>query len=386
MPLPLLALGLAAGGAALAGGAGAAGVGKNPYRSSNFADTKHYDANRFEYGGVPGGANEAASRYRGLAEGAQGRAGEQANYGDANQDRALGMQARTGQAGMASLMDQRARGLVPSIAQMQADRQMQQAAAAQSSAAASARGAGGLALAQQNAANNTATMQSAISNQAQINAAQERAAAEQAAFGAYSGMRGGDLASQQQAAQQAQYQAQINAQQRAQNDAFTLGMTGYETGVRNAQLNAGMQQQGMLSGQHMGAQTTNAGINQQNANREMEFLKLGMGMAQGGADSGTAIGKRASGGPVAAGKPYLVGELGPELIVPANDGMVIPNGPTMGLLGGIDAGSGPAQASIDRLNPDASMNVLGSLKAHSDHATRFARDASGGMGARGLFG
>lgn len=38
------------------------------------------------------------------------------------------------------------------------------------------------------------------------------------------------------------------------------------------------------------------------------------------------IGARANGGPVSAGRPYLVGERGPELIVPRAAGMVIPNG------------------------------------------------------------
>ena len=37
------------------------------------------------------------------------------------------------------------------------------------------------------------------------------------------------------------------------------------------------------------------------------------------------IGKRAAGGPVGAGLPYLVGERGPELIVPRSAGTVIPN-------------------------------------------------------------
>lgn len=43
------------------------------------------------------------------------------------------------------------------------------------------------------------------------------------------------------------------------------------------------------------------------------------------------IGKRADGGPVSAGSPYLVGERGPELIVPSSAGTVIPNG----ALGGV---------------------------------------------------
>ena len=34
---------------------------------------------------------------------------------------------------------------------------------------------------------------------------------------------------------------------------------------------------------------------------------------------------RAMGGPVAGGRPYLVGENGPELMVPAGNGTVVPN-------------------------------------------------------------
>jgi len=45
----------------------------------------------------------------------------------------------------------------------------------------------------------------------------------------------------------------------------------------------------------------------------------------GGSDAGIA-GARASGGPVAAGKKYLVGENGPELFVPGGNGSIIPNG------------------------------------------------------------
>lgn len=41
---------------------------------------------------------------------------------------------------------------------------------------------------------------------------------------------------------------------------------------------------------------------------------------------GSIFGKRADGGPVSAGKPYLVGERGPELFVPNTSGAIIPNG------------------------------------------------------------
>jgi phage-related minor tail protein len=39
---------------------------------------------------------------------------------------------------------------------------------------------------------------------------------------------------------------------------------------------------------------------------------------------------RAMGGPVAGGKPYLVGERGPELMVPAGNGTIIPNDSLVG--------------------------------------------------------
>lgn len=68
------------------------------------------------------------------------------------------------------------------------------------------------------------------------------------------------------------------------------------------------------------------------------------------------IGARAGGGPVAAGKAYIVGENGPELMVPSQAGMVVPNA-AMGKAGGgmafavnysIDA-SGADPSSIARL-------------------------------------
>lgn len=40
---------------------------------------------------------------------------------------------------------------------------------------------------------------------------------------------------------------------------------------------------------------------------------------------GGMVGARASGGPVLAGVPYLVGEQGPELFVPQSNGGIVPN-------------------------------------------------------------
>jgi hypothetical protein len=53
-----------------------------------------------------------------------------------------------------------------------------------------------------------------------------------------------------------------------------------------------------------------------------------------GADLRNAIEGRAMGGPISAGQPYLVGERGPELVVPSGSGNVIPAGKTASMLGG----------------------------------------------------
>ena len=59
--------------------------------------------------------------------------------------------------------------------------------------------------------------------------------------------------------------------------------------------------------------------------------------------------KRAGGGPVSAGTPYLVGEKGPEIVVPSASGVVIPNdalkagkGIVSGLAAGVRGGAGQA--------------------------------------------
>ena len=43
-----------------------------------------------------------------------------------------------------------------------------------------------------------------------------------------------------------------------------------------------------------------------------------------------ALEKKATGGPVSAGRPYIVGERGPELFVPGSSGGIVPNGAMMG--------------------------------------------------------
>lgn len=65
-----------------------------------------------------------------------------------------------------------------------------------------------------------------------------------------------------------------------------------------------------------------------------KLLDIGVNFALFGAPTGVGtgkgllggiFGKRASGGPVSAGAPYLVGERGPELFVPGAQGNIVPN-------------------------------------------------------------
>ena len=323
-----------------------------------------YDPNKFNYGGNDRAAADFATAYDRQGAAVQQRAATQADYTAANSFAGVGNQDASSQRQAADLMMARANGSTPSIAQMQADRQMQQNVAAQASQAASARGAAGLALAGQTAATNIANGSAAISAQAQINAASERLQAEQGANSAYSGLRSGDLASQQQAAQQSQYQAQLTAQQKAMNDQITLAEQQNAIGVRNSQLQAGIAQQGMLAGNNQAFTSAALAIQQQNAaNQQANTQRAAAAIgtvastaasipstpssapktdsstsnnnnvnATAGANQAYAV-PREKGGPVAPGQPYLVGEKGPELIVPKRDGVVIPAGPTSSMLG-----------------------------------------------------
>ena len=69
-----------------------------------------------------------------------------------------------------------------------------------------------------------------------------------------------------------------------------------------------------------------------------------------------ALGKKASGGPVASGIPYLVGEQGPELFIPGVNGSILPNGQTAALAasrGALDGKSSAGAAVVFEANRDA---------------------------------
>jgi len=321
------------------------GRGQNKQLATGFVGQPGYDPNASFYGGGPTGRAEYVNRMEGQRQLVDGRSAFQANYGQADQDRALGMQARGGQQAMANAMQARALGQVPSIAQMQADRQMGQATAAQASMAASARGAGAMALAQQNAANNTANAHGAISGQAQVNAANERMQAEQAAFGAHSAMRGQDLGSQGQSASQAQFQAQMQQANRAQNDSRAMGYEQLGANANQAELQARTQNQGTLAGSQSAATTANQRTGDQNAQSKGLIETVGDFFS----DANAKIMLSDMGGKVPA-------------LMPGGGGAMNPT----------------ATASFDKLGAAGDMDVLGSLKAHSDFATRFAGDAGSG--------
>jgi hypothetical protein len=289
------------------------------------------DAN-FQYGGAAGGAEATANQYAMNSAAAQGRMGAQADYGQANQDRNNGQAARTQQQMMANQVAARAAGQSPQIAQMVAQRQYQQAAAAQASQAASARGAAGIALAGQTAANNTARAYGDIAGQEQINAANEQRTDEANALGAFSNLRQGDIASQGQTAQQAQYQAGLQQQQNALNDQRSINYDQLANQVRTTQLQARGNVQSLDSANRLGAAGINSAVGAQNAQTNQQNFQSAVKMASGAMGGGAAMGK-AKGGNVASGRPYLVGEEGPELVIPKQNAVVIPARPTAALLG-----------------------------------------------------
>lgn len=339
MAVPLIIAGAAAAAGAIGGIAGsAAGVGQNRRQAGAFYDPKGerntgYDPNAAMWNGDP----EARAKYQAAMDArgwhAERRAapqstGVQAQYGRANDWDSQSQYAREAQGGIAGLMAARARGEVPSIASQQAAldqaaihqnaqnqmgllqqggaNQIRQSQAQQAAQAGSARGAAGVALAGQSAANNNANTSQAVGhnvaqqsgnigmmaaqagqnvgNQAQVNAANERLAAEQAAFGAYSGMRGGDVQSQGQAAEQAQFQAgltqqndQFNTgaqlQSRQVNDARVMGYENLYADASKAEMAAKGQQQATIAGSYNAAEGVNQATAQKNAETKAGFFK-----------------------------------------------------------------------------------------------------------------
>lgn len=209
--------------------------------------------NHFNYGGVEGGAQASTNYFNGLGIGAENRKGVAIDYTNADADRGLGLGARASQLSVAEMMRKRAAGEVPSISEMQAQRDAGRLVADQSSIAAGARGPAALALAQQQSAANSANGISGISQQAQIAAAQERERAEQGALGAFTTVRGGDTALQGLDANMSQSQAALDAKQRELNDAYSNANYNRGVAIQEAQLGAQGRQVAIAAGAEQAA-------------------------------------------------------------------------------------------------------------------------------------
>lgn len=282
-----------------------------------------------------------AARGRQFADSTTGRAAYAPDAGNVNTAMDLTRAAAMGQA--------------PSRAQILAQNTLDQGFQQQLGAAAGARG-GGIA---QAAAQRQALQNQAAYNQqgaAQIGAmrAQEMAEARNS------------LASQ--ATNWAGLQSQNENTQRALNQAGWLGAEGLSQQANQAQANADLGVAGMNSQNWQawqGNQQENwrhqTDVNQHSADRDVGLIGgIVGGLAGGGASVLGSIFGKAKGGPVAAKTPYLVGEEGPELIVPKDDGVVLPAHVTAALLAPKRAEGGPVEGG------GAKQNIAMAARAFGD--------------------
>jgi phage-related minor tail protein len=76
----------------------------------------------------------------------------------------------------------------------------------------------------------------------------------------------------------------------------------------------------------------------------------------------TNLTARADGGPVSAGAPYLVGERGPELFVPAANGSIVPHGAGAVYVSAPITVNGPVLGSDAALQRAVEAAVLNGLR------------------------
>lgn len=279
------------------------------------------DPNAYEYGGHPGGAAELAGAYGNTAQAAAVRQAPQTDYSGANYADMQGQYARQGQQGITDELGRRGLGQGTTVAEILGKQQTGAAISAQNSQAASARGAAGLALAQQGAANGIANATGQIAGATQANAAQERLNDLNAANAGYTNIRGGDAQAQAQRAQQSQFQTSADLQQTGLNDTHQLGYSQLENQVNTTQLASQQNKQAQNSANSLNAAGINAGVGAQNAatNNQNAYGLIGLGSTVAGAGAGALLPPpKAHGGHVQSNAPYLVGERGPEMVIPAH--------------------------------------------------------------------
>ena len=173
---------------------------------------------------------------------------------------------------------------------------------------------------------------------------------------------------------------------KAMGDSFTESFKGIVKGSMTAQQAlANMFQRVADAFLNMAAQMIAKQIQMKILGIGMSFLGGGAGTA-GGSFAGASnsvlddvLARRASGGPVTGGSPYLVGEQGPELFVPKNSGDVIPNDRLRG-------GSSPVNISVHVDASESSVSTdqasgaeLGNLLAAAIQSEIVQQQRPGGL-------
>lgn len=98
----------------------------------------------------------------------------------------------------------------------------------------------------------------------------------------------------------------------------------------------------------------------------------------GGGFFSNIIGKRAGGGPVTAGMPYMVGERGPELVVPNRNATVIPALASAQIMGGLRARSAPNITIVQNIAANGDREIARiANKSVRDAAPMIVRAAAG---------
>ncbi len=108
-----------------------------------------------------------------------------------------------------------------------------------------------------------------------------------------------------------------------------------------------------------------------------QLLKFALGSFGGGGILGAIGGMfRADGGPVSAGKPYIVGERGPELFTPSRSGTIIPNnamGGSTSIVVNVDASGSSVEGDED------SASQLGKMLGSAIQAELVKQKRPGGL-------
>jgi hypothetical protein len=233
-----------------------------------------YDPNRFEYGGRPGVGEEAAGRFANMQKENAWKANTL--FDQAGDDRNLSLQARGGQVQAANLMLQRAQGK-NLVSDRMAGTARRDLTSRMRSGAASAMGPAALANAQSDALAAEAQGLGSINDAATTAGIQEKTAAEQAAFGAQTGIREGDLGSRN---------AGLGAG--AQFGGLGVSYGGLENQVRANQNQVNVAHQQLLEGSKRGSDNLNVDVYNKGKQRDTEGLKMGLGAATSLAQAGVA--------------------------------------------------------------------------------------------------